>query len=77
MEFQSVINMMIATAFSIAGWFAKQVWDAVQALKKDMKDLEVDLPTHYVRKDELENRFDKIEAMLNRLFEKLDGKADK
>lgn len=77
MEFQSIINMAIATAFSVAGWFAKQVWDAVQSLKADMKQIEIDLPTHYVRKDDLEARFDKIDAMLNRLFEKLDGKADK
>jgi hypothetical protein len=42
-----------------------------------MKQLEVDLPTHYVRKEDLESRLDRIEASLNRIFEKLDHKADK
>jgi hypothetical protein len=77
MEFQQIINLSIGAVLSVLGWFARQLWDAVQSLKEDMKKLEVDLPSHYVRKDELEHRLDKIEFMLNRLFEKLDNKADK
>ena len=77
MEFQTIVNIVVATVLSVVGWFARQLWDAVQKLKDDMKQIEIDLPTHYVRKDELKERFDKIESMLNRLFEKLDGKADK
>jgi len=77
MEYQQIINLIIGTVLSVLGWFARQLWDAVQSLKEDMKKLEVDLPSHYVRKDELEHRLDKIEFMLNRLFEKLDNKADK
>lgn len=42
-----------------------------------MKELEVDLPTYYLRKDEFESKLDKIEAMLERIFDKLDHKADK
>ena len=68
MESQTLINV---------GWFARQLWDAVQQLKQDMKDLEVDLPTHYLRRDEFESKLDKIEAMLERIFDKLDAKADK
>ena len=74
---QDIINIIIGTILSVLGWFARQLWDAVQTLKEDMKKIEVSLPTHYVRKDELEARFDKLEAMLDRIFEKLDGKADK
>jgi hypothetical protein len=74
---QTVINLLIGTVLAVLGWFARQLWDAVQNLKSDMKDIEVSLPTHYVRKDELEARFDKLEVMLDKIFEKLDGKADK
>ena len=42
-----------------------------------MKDLEINLPTNYVRKDDMEARFDKLEFMLNKLFDKLDNKVDK
>lgn len=74
---QDIINLILGSIIATLGWFARQLWDAVQDLKKDMKIIEIDLPTHYVRKDELEQRFEKIEVMLNRIFEKLDAKADK
>lgn len=77
MDDQAIINLIIGAVLSVLGWFARQLWDAVQDLKNDMKEIEIDLPTHYVRKDELEQRFNKIEDMLNRIFEKLDNKADK
>lgn len=77
MEFQDIVNVIIGTLLSILGWFARQLWDAVQDLKKDMKDLEIDLPSHYVRKEDLEARFDKFETMLNRIYDKLEHKADK
>lgn len=74
---QEIINLIIGSVLAGLGWFARQLWDAVQKLKEDMKQIEVDLPTHYVRKDEMKDRFDKIESMINRLFEKIEGKVDK
>ena len=77
MDAQSLINIVGGTVLSVLGWFARQLWDAVQDLKRDVKSIEVDLPTFYVRKEDLESRLDRMEASLNRIFEKLDHKADK
>jgi chaperonin cofactor prefoldin len=77
MEAQNLINIVGGTVLSVLGWFARQLWDAVQDLKRDVKAIEVDLPTFYVRKEDLESRLDRLEAVLNRIFEKLDHKADK
>jgi len=77
MDDQAIINLIVGAVLSVLGWFARQLWDAVQDLKKDVKQIEVDLPTHYVRKEDLEARLDRMEASLNRIFEKLDNKADK
>ena len=76
MEYQDVINVVIGTLLSVLGWFARQLWDAVQTLKEDMKNLEVDLPTTYVRKIDLDARFDKFEAMLTRIYDKLENKLE-
>lgn len=77
MEFQELVNLIVGTTLSVLGWFARQLWQAVQDLKNDMKAVEVALPTHYVRKEELETRLDKIESVLTKIYDKLDNKVDK
>ena len=77
MEYQDIVNVTIGTVLSVLGWFARQLWDAVQNLKEDMKHLEVDLPTNYARKVDLDARLDKVDGMLNRIYDKLENKVDK
>ena len=77
MEWQSIINVCIGAAFSVVGWFFRQMWDATQKLKQDITNIEIQLPTSYVRKDEMNSRFDKLEAMIEKIFDRLEGKADK
>jgi predicted negative regulator of RcsB-dependent stress response len=76
-QWQPVINLALGTIIAAIGWFARQVWDSVQNLKRDIKQIEVDLPTHYVRKDDLQESMKRIERMFERIFEKLDAKVDK
>ncbi len=77
MDWQQMINIAMATVLGVTGWFARQIWDSVQRLKDDLNRLEVELPTNYVRKSEIDIRFDKIEGILNKIFDKLESKADK
>lgn len=77
MDFNMILNIVLGSALAIGGWFVRQMWDAVQKLKDDLKKIEVDMPTHYVRKDEMAARFDRIEDLLDKLYEKLDNKVDK
>lgn len=77
MEFQQLLNIVVITAVSVISWFARELWAAVQKLKEDLVKIEVDLPTNYVRKIEMSERFDKLEAILERIFEKIEKKADK
>jgi predicted negative regulator of RcsB-dependent stress response len=74
---QDLFNYIVGTLLAILGWFGKTLWDAVQALKEDLKDIEVDLPSTYVKKTELDNRLQKIETMLDKIFDRLDSKVDK
>lgn len=77
MDFNIVLNIVLGSSLAIGGWFVRQIWDAVQKLKDDLKKIEVDIPTNYVRKDEMTARFDRIEDLLDKLYEKLDNKVDK
>ena len=77
METQSLINTALGAILAAVGWFARQLWDAVDGLKRDVHQIEVDLPKTYVMKDDLDKRMSHIEDMFQRIYDKLDGKADK
>jgi chaperonin cofactor prefoldin len=72
-----IINIVLGVCLSVGGWFVRQMWDAVQNLKQDIQRIEVELPTSYVRKSDLDARLDKIDDMLEKLFDRLNSKADK
>jgi hypothetical protein len=74
---QNLLNYIFGGVIALLGWFGRTLWDAVQKLKDDLKDIEVDLPSTYVKKTELDNRLQKIETMLDKIFDKLESKVDK
>jgi aspartate aminotransferase-like enzyme len=76
-ELQTIINLGGAALLASIGWFARQVWEATQQLKADLHALEVDLPKTYVSKDDFSDTMKHIEDMFQRIYDKLDGKADK
>jgi chaperonin cofactor prefoldin len=77
MDMNLIINIVLGVCLSVGGWFVRQMWDAVQNLKQDIQRIEVELPTSYVRKSDLDARLDKIDDMLEKLFDRLNSKADK
>jgi hypothetical protein len=77
MDLQHVLNFAIGTVLAALGWFARQLWDAVAALRDDIRTLERNLPVHYVRKDDFVDAMRRVEDMLIKIFDKLDGKVDK
>ena len=72
-----MFNLVTGALLVGIGWWCREIWDSVKSLKNDVKEIEVNLPTHYVRKSEIESRLDKIDQVLERIFDKLESKADK
>jgi len=72
-----VFNFIGGAILVAVGWWCKEIWNSVKSLKEDIQAIEVDLPKNYVTKKDIENRFDRIDATLERLFDRLDAKADK
>lgn len=72
-----MINLIGGAVLAITGWFARQIWDSVQDLKNDIHQIEVDLPTYYVKRTDIDSRFDKLENILEKIFDRLEQKADK
>jgi len=77
MDGQTLFNLAGGAILAAIGWWCRQIWDSVQTLKEDVKSIEIDLPTNYVKKGDMTVRFDRIEVLLDKLYEKLEQKADK
>jgi hypothetical protein len=82
---QTLINWVFAGAGAALGWILKVVWDAIQDLKKDIRQIERDLPEVYVRRDDFKDAvkeikedmkagFSSVDATLRLIFKKLDNK---
>jgi hypothetical protein len=77
MDTQSLINLAGGAALSALGWFARELWGAVSELRRDITSIKVEMPKEYVLKIDLDKRMTHIEDMFQRIYDKLDGKADK
>jgi len=84
MDWQILINIALGGFIAVVGWFAREIWDSVKELRKDLHHIEKNLPEVYVRRDELKEvrqemmaRFDKLESMMSSFFDRLNDKADK
>ncbi|MCI4427750.1 MAG: hypothetical protein JHC40_01140 [Burkholderiales bacterium] len=77
MEPQSTINLVLGAGLTVLGWFAREMWSAVKELKTDLAHLREELPTEYVLKDDLEKALARIDTKLDKIFDRLDAKADK
>jgi hypothetical protein len=77
MDAQTTINLIGGAVLAVLGWVGRSIWEATQRLQVDLHELEVDLPKYYVSKDDFSNTMKHIETMFQRIYDKLDEKADK
>ena len=77
MDTQSLINLAGGAALTALGWFAREVWGAVGELRRDLHQIEVDMPKEYVQKIDLDKRMQHIEDMFQRIYDKLDTKVSR
>ena len=77
MDTQTIINVGLGVILTVVGWFARQIWETVQRLQRDLHEIEVDLPKNYVQKSDYSETMKRIEVMFERIFDKLEQKADR
>ena len=81
-HWQIVINLMGGAALAAMGWFCREIWDSVKALREDVHRIEINLPESYIKRSEIESRldkidarFDKLDAHVTKLFERIEQKG--
>ena len=77
MDVQTTINLIGGAILAVIGWFARQLYQSVKDLQADIRKIEVSLPTSYVAKSDFNDTMREIRSMFEKIFDKLDNKADK
>jgi hypothetical protein len=77
MDLQDLLNLAFGASASVLGWFARELWSAVKELKADLAKLREEFPRTYVVRDDYKDDIREIKEMLTKLFDRIDGKADK
>lgn len=76
-DVQGIINILLGSFITLLCWLAMEMWSAVKELKSDLGKLREDLPKTYVLKEDYRRDIYEIKDMLSKIFDKLDGKADR
>ena len=74
---QTIVNIILGGASTVLGWFLREMWSAVKELKADLAKLREELPKDYVARDDYRDDIREIKMLLQKLFEKLEGKVDR
>ena len=85
---QQVFNWIVGLCGALGGWILKVIWDAIQDLKSDIKDVDRRIHEDFVRrddfkdamreiKDDMRSGFGHVDKTLGLIFKKLENKEDK
>lgn len=77
MNVEQVFLVLIGIACGILGWFARELYNATQALRKDLSALEVQIGRDYVRYDRLQDALKPVMDSLHEIKQALTQKVDK
>ena len=73
MDDQILFNIAVAVAGFLGGWTLNRIYQAIDRLDADVRQM----PLNYVNRDDYRSDVSEIKNMLGKIFDKLDGKADK
>lgn len=77
MDVQTIINVIAGAILTILGWFAREIWGAIKELQRDMREIEINLPNNYVKKEDFSKSLTEIKDLCDKIFDKLDKLNDK
>lgn len=77
MSLEQIFIILIGVACSVIGWFANQLFRAVEKLKDDLNELQVRIGSDFVRYDRLQDMLKPILTGIEEIKESIKHKADK
>jgi cell division protein FtsB len=77
LDLHFVVTVLLGGVCGVLGWFGRELWAAVQQLRRDLAALEVRIGQDYIRYDRLQDAIRPILEKLQRIEDALAHKADK
>ena len=77
MTIEQICLSVLSLFCSVLGWFANQLYQAVEKLRSDVNHLEVKIGTDFVRYDRLQDMLKPIANGVEEIKSALSRKADK
>jgi hypothetical protein len=88
MDSQIFFNCLVGLCGTLGGWLLKVIWDAINELKKDVKDMNREMHEDFVRREDFKDSmidmkmdmregFKEVKDLIGVVFKKLDAKAEK
>ena len=77
MDMTQIAILLLTVAGACLGWFAREIYQATQTLRKDISTLEVQIARDYVRYDRMQDALKPVMDALAELHKLMDRKADK
>lgn len=68
-----IFNICLVIISFFGGWVLKRIHSSIDRLDDDVRAM----PERYVAKDDFYHHINRLEAKVDRILDKLDGKADK
>ena len=73
MDSQVLFNIAVSLAGFLGGWVLNNIYRSIERLDTEVRNM----PLMYVTRDDYRADMRDIKDMLNKIFDKLDGKVDK
>jgi len=73
MESQMLFNIVVGLAAFFGGWTLNSISRTLERLDQDVRDM----PHMYVNREDYRTDIHEIKGMLGKIFDRLEGKADK
>ena len=77
MSLEQLFIGLLAASSAGLGWFARELYSAVNRLRDDLQKLEIKLSSEYVRYDRLQDALKPIISALDEIKQTLNHKVDK
>lgn len=77
MDMQTLWGVLLSCAVGLIGWFARELWYGQAALRKELADHKQKTAEEYVTKIDFKDALTDLRSIMQRIYDKLDDKADK